>query len=263
MLARSYGRTAHQIRPVQVSYRSFGYAAGSVLFELGNTKILCSVSIQSGVPQFLKGKRVGWLSAEYALLPTSTQVRSLRDNAQNKKNERAIEISRLIGRALRAIVDLTALGERTIVVDCDVLQADGSTRTAAITGSYLALRAAVNHWLATGELSHDIITDSIAAVSVGWYRGQALIDVDYAEDSQVDADYNFVLTGSEKIVEIQGTAEKNALAWPDFMAMVEAAQIGIRTINSELVRMQTSKQEPQDTKVKLFSLQARLNAQRA
>ena len=213
---RAHGRKFDQLRNVKISYDVFGYAPGSVLFELGNTKILCSVTMQIGVPPFLKGTKTGWLTAEYAMLPTSCKVRSARESTQGKRNDRSIEISRLIGRSLRAVVDLSKIGERTIHIDCDVLQADGSTRTASITGAYLALKMAVEKWVSNGDIVESIITDAVVAVSAGYASNVPLLDLDYAEDSIIDADYNFVLTQSEKIIEIQGAAEKNALSWQQF-----------------------------------------------
>ncbi len=215
-IQRAYGRKFDQLRDVKISYNVFGYAPGSVLFELGNTKVLCSVSMQVGVPPFLKGSKTGWLTAEYAMLPTSCKVRSSRESTQAKRNDRSVEISRLIGRSLRAVADLSKIGERTIHVDCDVLQADGSTRTASITGAYLALEKAISRWIETGELLESILTDSVAAVSAGISNGNALLDLDYAEDSIIDADYNFVLTQSGKVIEIQGAAEKQASTWQEF-----------------------------------------------
>lgn len=216
LMQRAHGRRFDQLREIKVSYNIFGYAPASVLFELGNTKILCSVTMQIGVPPFLKGTKTGWLTAEYAMLPTSCKIRAARESTQGKRNERSIEISRFIGRSLRAIVDLSKIGERTIHVDCDVLQADGSTRTAAITGSYLALKKAVEQWVANGDLIESIITDGLVAVSAGFTANGPLLDLDYAEDSVIDADYNFVLTESKKIIEMQGTAEKSALTWEQF-----------------------------------------------
>lgn len=222
-VSRARGRQFDQLRDIQISYNVFGYAPGSVLFELGNTKILCSVSIQVGVPPFLKGTKTGWLTAEYAMLPTSGHSRSNRESSQAKRNERSVEISRLIGRSLRAIVNLSTLGERTIYVDCDVLQADGSTRTASITGAYLALKMAEQYWLESREISQSFLTDAVAAVSAGFAAGKPLLDLDYAEDSAIDADYNFVLTQSQKIIEIQGAAEKSAITWQQFDVLRELA----------------------------------------
>jgi len=255
---RLSGRKCDQLRDVTVSYNAFGYAPGSVIFELGGTKILCAVTLQTGVPPFLKGKKRGWLTAEYAMLPTSTHSRSIRDGSSTKKNDRAIEISRLIGRSLRTIVNLDLIGERTIFIDCDVLQADGSTRTACITGAYLALKAAVQHWLLTGEITQNIITGAIAAVSVGILDGQPLLDLDYHEDSMIDSDYNFVLTDAGTIVEIQGTAEKTALAWQDFDAMAAYARSGIIQLLEHGKTATKHNETPKGTP--LFSLQNRLSA---
>jgi ribonuclease PH len=212
-IQRAHGRKFNQLRNITISYDVFGYAPGSVLFELGNTKVLCSVTMQVGVPPFLKGTKTGWLTAEYAMLPTSCKARSPRESTQGKRNERSVEISRLIGRSLRAVIDLSKFGERTIHVDCDVLQADGSTRTASITGAYLALKKAVEKWVENGDLAESILTDGVVAVSAGFTAHGPLLDLDYAEDSIIDADYNFVFTQSEKIIELQGCAEKNALTW--------------------------------------------------
>lgn len=261
---RTLNRRHDQLRTIKISYNVFGYAPGSVLFELGNTKVLCSVSIQPGVPLFLKGSKTGWLTAEYAMLPTSGHTRSFRESTQVKRNDRSVEISRLIGRSLRSIVNLTKLHERTIFVDCDVLQADGSTRTASITGAYIALKMAVDQWLKTGELSDTILTDALTAVSVGFKQGKALLDLDYAEDNTIDADYNFVLTQSQKIIEIQGCAEKNMLSWDDFDKLKVLAIKGnnelFDTVNQSLQMMVTQGKEKKssDTPLPLFSLKNRL-----
>lgn len=225
---RSNGRAFDQLRKVKISFNKYGYAPGSVLIELGNTKVLCAVTISTGVPPFLKGKKTGWLTAEYAMLPTATHNRSIRDESTGKRNGRSVEISRLISRALRAIVDLSLIGERTITVDCDVLQADGGTRTAAITGAYLALYAAVKKWLVEGELTQTILTDEVAAVSVGIIDGKAHLDIDYSEDSTACADYNFVLTKSGNIIEIQGTSERVAISWDSFDAIKQLAHKGTK-----------------------------------
>jgi ribonuclease PH len=226
-IKRISGRAAHQLRPLKISYDTFGYADASVFLELGNTKVLCSITLQQGVPPFLKGKKVGWLTAEYAMLPSATTVRTQRESTSHQKNGRSVEISRLIGRCLRSTVNLEALGERTIVVDCDVLQADGSTRTVCITGASLALKRAVEYWLSARIISHNIFVESIAAVSVGLTQNQALLDLDFAEDSVIDADFNFVITRSGTIIEMQGTAEKKPVSWQDFAAIGTLAQHGI------------------------------------
>jgi len=216
---RSGARLSDQLRQLRVTYNVYQYAAGSVLFEIGNTKALCAVTLQPGVPHFLRGKKAGWLTAEYALLPTSTPSRTVREVTAHKRNGRTIEISRLIGRSLRAIVDLSLLSEQTIFIDCDVLQADGGTRTACITGAFLALRAAQEVWLERGIIPAALIKDELAAVSVGSVRGRALLDLDFLEDSSIDADFNFVLTRSGGVIEIQGSAEKAPLSWDDYEHM--------------------------------------------
>lgn len=231
-MKRSDGRSLNQIRPIKITYNAFGYAPGSVLFELGNTKVLCAVTLQHGVPLFLKGKKTGWLTANYSMLPTSTKMRTERVSP-TKQNNRAIEISRLIGRSLRCVVNLDRIGERTIVIDCDVLQADGSTRTAAISGTYLALRQAITLWLAEGTLHGsvgDYLTDSVAAVSVGVYRGTVFLDIDCIEDNNVDADYNIVLTRSGNIIEIQGSAEQSPISWQDFDMVRTMAVQGVKQL---------------------------------
>lgn len=262
-MRRAFDRLHDQLRDVKISYNVFGYAPGSVLFELGNTKILCSVTLQPGVPPFLKGSKTGWLTAEYAMLPTSGRIRSARESTQAKRNDRAVEISRLIGRSLRCVVNLAAYGERTIFVDCDVLQADGSTRTASITGAYIALRMAVQQWLATGELAQDILTDAVVAVSAGMHNGTALLDLDFQEDTMLDADYNFVFTKTQKIIEIQGAAEKKAISWQDFDQLKDLAIKGNNTlfaiIEESLLDMLPGIPPYKNiTKAPLFSLQNRL-----
>lgn len=228
LFQRVSGRSNNQLRPISVSYNVFGYAAGSVLFELGNTKILCSVTLQAGVPPFLKGSKQGWLTAEYAMLPTSSQQRVAREGSSGKRNDRAIEISRLIGRCLRSVVDLSVLGERTIMVDCDVLEADGSTRTASITGACLALRLAQDHWIKTHQITTPLLKDELVAVSAGILNQTVLLDLDYAEDSIIDADYNFILTRDHKLIEIQGAAEKNAISWNEFDQMKKLVSSGVK-----------------------------------
>lgn len=231
---RALGRSSNQLRPVTISYNVFGYAAGSVLFELGNTKVLCSVTLQPGVPPFLKGTKQGWLTAEYAMLPTSSQQRIAREGSSGKRNDRAIEISRLIGRSLRSVLDLSLLGERTIMVDCDVLEADGSTRTAAITGSFAALKSAQEHWIKSGIIAAPLLIDELVAVSAGVIGKSVLLDLDYSEDSIIDADYNFVLTRSAKLIEIQGAAEKNAITWDEFEQMKQVVLLGVNKMFEQL-----------------------------
>lgn len=253
VINRSNKRKFDQIRNIKISFNSFGYAAGSVLFELGDTKVLCAVSMQQGVPHFLRGTGTGWLTAEYAMLPTAAANRIQRDSSSVKKNGRSVEISRLIGRSLRSITQLDSFGERTIVVDCDVLQADGGTRTACLTGAYLALHKAVDHWIASRELSKNILTDALAAISVGLFDGQPLLDLDFSEDSNVDADFNFVLTKSGKIIEMQGGAEKCAVSWEDFETMRMLARSGVDQLFA------ISDTTHNKTHVPLFSLKNRHN----
>jgi ribonuclease PH len=212
-IIRAHNRAFNKLRPLKVTYDVYAYAAGSVLFEIGNTKVLCAITLQHGVPHFLRGKKSGWLTAEYSLLPASTPVRTVREVSTNKRSGRTIEISRLIGRALRSIIQLDQLGERTIFIDCDVLQADGGTRMACITGAYLALRAAQARWLAEGKIYSALLMDELTAVSVGLCGDVILLDMDFAEDSVTDADFNYVLTRSGRVVEIQGTAERVPLRW--------------------------------------------------
>lgn len=214
--SRSGNRAPDELRSMKVTYDIFEYAAGSVLFELGRTKVLCAVTLQNGVPHFLRGKRRGWLTAEYSLLPVSTPIRTVREVTSNKRNGRTIEISRLVGRALRAVSNLQVFGEQTVFVDCDVLQADGSTRTACITGAFLALRAAEAYWKARGMIPYSFIKDDLIAISVGVNGQGAFLDMDFAEDSCIDADFNFVLTRSGSLVEVQGTSEKDPIRWDDF-----------------------------------------------
>jgi len=215
-IVRNDGRTPDQLRPVSFSRGIYEYAAGSFLFEMGKTKVLCAVSMQPGVPQFLRGKGAGWLTAEYALLPNSTMMRTQRDNTLNRKDGRAVEIARFIGRCFRSVVDLSEIGERTITIDCDVLQADAGTRTAAITGSFLALSMAQEKWLQSRLISKPIIREHIAAVSVGVVHDNVLLDLNYEEDSAATADFNFVITQTNKIVEMQGGAESAPLSWNTF-----------------------------------------------
>ncbi len=216
---RAGNRLAHELRPLQITYDIFSYAAGSTLFEMGNTKVLCSVTLQNGVPHFLRGKKTGWLTAEYSLLPASTPIRTVREVTANKRSGRTIEISRLIGRAIRAVTNLALIGEQTIFIDCDVLQADGGTRTACITGAYLALKAAQARWRAEGIISAPFLIDELAAISVGLSGHGPLLDMDFAEDNTIDADFNFVLTRTGSVVEIQGSAEKSPITWEDYEEM--------------------------------------------
>lgn len=223
-MKRVDGRAQHEVRKISIEADQFGYSDGSVLISLGNTKVVASVTLQSGVPLFLKGKGTGWLTAEYAMLPTATIQRTMRESLAIQRNGRSIEISRLIGRVLRTIVSCDLLGEKTIYIDCDVLQADGSTRVAAIIAASLALKRAENRWLNQRKIKVPIVQDLLVAVSAGIISdGQLCIDLNQVEDNQAVADFNFVLTSQLEIVEIQGTAEKKPLPAETFDRMKEEA----------------------------------------
>jgi ribonuclease PH len=204
---RSDSRKNHQMRDVKVQRNFMENAEGSVLISMGKTRVICSASIEERVPPFLKDQKKGWVTAEYSMLPRSTQTRSVRESSTGRVSGRTHEIQRLIGRALRSVVDLTALGERTIWIDCDVLQADGGTRTAAITGAFICLADALKYALRNGMIDKTPIRDYLAAISVGVVHGKPMIDLCYSEDSAAEVDMNVVMTGSGKYVEIQGTAE--------------------------------------------------------
>lgn len=232
---RANQRPYDQIRPVCVTYDAFGYASGTVLFELGNTKVLCAISLNASVPAFLKGSRTGWLTAEYAMLPTSTLQRTQREAITQKRSGRGTEISRLIGRALRAVTNLEVLGEKTITIDCDVLQADGGTRTAAISGAYLALCEAEQRWLADKIINKPCVIGDVAAISVGMLEGVPMVDLDCVEDNNAQVDFNFMLTSVGDIIEIQGAVEHcAAISWTDFEAMRLLAVNGVRSLFDSL-----------------------------
>jgi ribonuclease PH len=227
-------RTPDQLRPVQITRHYTKHAEGAVLIECGDTRILCTASLDEKVPPFLRGKGQGWLTAEYGMLPRSTNERMQREAAKGKQSGRTMEIQRLIGRALRSVMDLTKLGERTIQIDCDVIQADGGTRTASITGAFVALHDAVEKLLRQQQIETTPILAHVAAVSVGIYEGVPVLDLDYLEDSRCDTDMNVVMTGDFGLVEMQGTAEGVPFSRQDLDAMVDLAQNGIR----ELIRIQ-------------------------
>ena len=227
---RPSGRAPDELRPVRFTRHFTRHAEGSVLVEFGHTQVLCTATVESGVPGFQRGSGKGWVTAEYGMLPRATHTRSSREAARGKQGGRTLEIQRLIGRSLRAIVDLKALGERTITLDCDVLQADGGTRTAAITGSYVALSDAVTRLLARRELTRSPLHGQVAAVSVGLYEGTAVLDLDYAEDSQAETDMNVVMTDGGGFVELQGTAEGHAFRRHELDRLLELGEQGIRTL---------------------------------
>jgi ribonuclease PH len=227
-------RQPDQLRPVRITRNYTKHAEGAVLIECGDTKVICTASVEEKVPGFLKGKNQGWLTAEYGMLPRSTGTRTDREAARGKQSGRTQEIQRLIGRSLRAVMDLTKLGERTIHIDCDVIQADGGTRTASITGAFVAAQDAVNYLLAKGLITESPIRDSVAAISVGVYEGTPVLDLDYAEDSNCDTDMNVVMTGSGGFVEVQGTAEGTPFSRAEMDALLGLAGKGIR----ELIALQ-------------------------
>jgi ribonuclease PH len=231
---RSNGRRADELRAVRIQRGYTKHAEGSVLVEFGDTKVLCTASVEERVPPFLKDSGRGWVTAEYGMLPRATNTRSDREAARGKQSGRTQEIQRLIGRSLRAVVDLASLGQRTVHIDCDVLQADGGTRTAAITGAFVALHDAVGWLLKKKLLSSSPIRDHVAAVSVGMSGGAPLLDLDYAEDSGCDCDMNVVMTGAGRFVEVQGTAEGEAFSRNELDALLGLAQSGI----SQLIQHQ-------------------------
>lgn len=224
---RPSGRTPAQIRPVTITRQYTAHAEGSVLIEFGDTKVICTASVEEGVPRFLKGEGKGWITAEYGMLPRSTHTRMRREAASGKQSGRTLEISRLIARALRAAVDLTALGENTITVDCDVIQADGGTRTASISGAFVAARDAINQLIADGTITENPITQNVASVSVGIYNGEPVLDLDYAEDSSAETDMNVVMDASGRFIEVQGTAEGAPFSEEEMQAMLKLSKAGI------------------------------------
>ncbi len=226
-IARPSGRTPDQLRPVRIERAYTRHAEGSVLVSFGHTRVLCTASIENKVPGFMRGKGEGWVTAEYGMLPRATHTRSDREAARGKQGGRTLEIQRLIGRSLRACVDRGALGERTITLDCDVLQADGGTRTAAITGAYVALVDAVRWLQKRRDISKDPIHGAVAAVSVGVYRGVPVLDLDYAEDSDCDTDMNVVMNDGGGFIELQGTAEGHAFRRDELDALLGLAESGI------------------------------------
>ncbi len=227
---RTDGRRNDELRPIEFRDAFTRHAEGSVLTSFGDTRVLCTASVETKLPQFLKGKNQGWVTAEYGMLPRATHTRTLREAARGKQSGRTLEIQRLIGRSLRAVVDLSALGERTITIDCDVLQADGGTRTAAISGGYVALVLATRRLLAGSEIDKDPIHGQIAAVSVGIVGGAALLDLDYSEDSDAETDMNVVMNEAGAFVEIQGTAEGHAFLRRELDDLLELATAGISQI---------------------------------
>lgn len=224
---RPSGRTPDQLRPILLQRQFTRHAEGSVLVGFGDTRVICTASVQESVPGFLRGKGRGWVTAEYGMLPRATNTRSDREAARGKQTGRTQEIQRLIGRALRAVVNTEALGERTVILDCDVIQADGGTRTAAITGAYVALHDAMRHLERRRMLTRFPLHGQVAAVSVGIYRGEPVLDLDYAEDAEAETDMNVVMNEAGGYIELQGTAEGHAFRPDELSAMLELARGGI------------------------------------
>jgi len=228
-------RANNQLRKVEIIRNYTKHAEGSVLVKFGDTHVLCTASVEEKVPGFLKGQGQGWVTAEYGMLPRSTGSRMQREAARGKQSGRTQEIQRLIGRSLRAVIDLEKLGERTIHFDCDVIQADGGTRTASITGAYVAMADAILYLVESGLITENPLKDAVAAISVGVYKGEPVLDLDYLEDSDCDTDMNIVMTGSGGFVEIQGTAEGDAFSRDTMNAMTDLAEHGIK----QLLTLQT------------------------
>ena len=230
---RPSARAAAELRPVRITRQFTKHAEGAVLVEFGDTRVICTASVEERVPPFLKGKGRGWVTAEYGMLPRATHTRMQREASRGRQDGRTMEIQRLIGRALRAVMDLEALGERTVTVDCDVIQADGGTRTAAITGGFVALADAVRHLIGRKQLKKNPLHGQVASVSVGIYRGEPVLDLDYAEDSEAETDMNVVMNDAGAFIEVQGTAEGHAFRMEELQAMLELARAGIGQLLSE------------------------------
>ena len=227
---RPSGRSAEQVRPIKITRHYTKHAEGSVLVEFGETKVLWNATIEESVPRFLKGQNQGWVTAEYGMLPRATNSRTQREAAKGKQTGRTMEIQRLIARSLRAMIDLKLLGEYTITLDCDVIQADGGTRTASITGASVALVDAINMMLASGKIKQNPIKSLVAAVSVGIVNGEAVCDLEYIEDSNAETDMNVVMTDDGRIIEVQGTAEGEPFSHEELLTLLELAKNGITTI---------------------------------
>jgi ribonuclease PH len=224
---RPSGRRHDELRSVRISRNFTKHAEGSVLVEFGDTRVLCTATVEDKTPPWLRGTSRGWVTAEYGMLPRATNTRTDREAARGRQQGRTVEIQRLIGRSLRAAVDLEALGERRIVLDCDVLQADGGTRTASITGAYVAMADAIDKMLRTGAIQRNPLHGQVASVSVGIYRGKPILDLDYAEDSEAETDMNVVMNDAGAFIEVQGTAEGHAFRREELLSMTELAAKGI------------------------------------
>ncbi|GAB2998828.1 ribonuclease PH [Psychrosphaera aestuarii] len=230
---RPSGRTTAQIRPVTITRNFTAYAEGSVLIEIGDTKVLCNATVETGVPRFMKGQGKGWVTAEYGMLPRSTHTRNQREAAKGKQSGRTLEISRLIARSLRAAIDLSALGENTITVDCDVIQADGGTRTASITGACVALVDAINYMRKENIIKTNPLKHMIAAISVGVYKGTPIADLEYLEDSEAETDMNVIMTEDGRLIEVQGTAEEEPFTFDEMNEMMSLAKNAIGELVDE------------------------------
>jgi ribonuclease PH len=241
--ARTDGRSPGDLRPVKITPGFLAYAEGSVLIEMGNTRVICAASLEERVPPFLRNTGQGWLTAEYAMLPRSTQTRTAREIGRGGPSGRTHEIQRLIGRSLRAVADMKALGERTLTIDCDVLQADGGTRTAAITGAYVAFALAANRLLTLGKITKPIVRNQVAAVSVGIVDNTPLLDLKYDEDSRAEVDMNVVCTGDGRFIEVQGTAEREPFSRSQMDELLALAAQGIDTLvalQKEALKVETA-----------------------
>ncbi len=230
---RSNNRKYNEIRPMRITRNYIKYAEGSTLMEMGSTKIICTASVEDKVPLFLRGKKSGWISAEYSMIPRANQIRNIRDSVKGKISGRSSEIQRLIGRSLRSVVDMMELGERTIWIDCDVVQADGGTRVSAIIGSFIALFDALNYLMAEGQLDVMPIKDYIGAISAGIVDGEMLLDLNFEEDSHAQVDLNMVMTAKGEIIEIQGTAEGKPFSKRNLQELIKLAETGIKQIIEE------------------------------
>ena len=230
-MPRLDGRQPDELRPIRITTGALDFAEGSALIEQGQTRVLCAATVEERLPGWRQGSKRGWVTAEYAMLPRSTLSRTPRERSQGRSNGRSLEIERLVGRSLRAVVDFEALGERTIVVDCDVIQADGGTRTAAITGGYVALRLALERLSRQGAFARFPIREPVAAISVGIVHDELLLDLCYEEDSDADADFNIVMTGSGELVEVQGTAEGRTYSRERFNRVLDLAESGIKMLS--------------------------------
>lgn len=229
---RPSNRATDEMRQVTITRNFTMHAEGSVLIEFGNTRVICTASVNERVPHFLRGQGRGWVTAEYGMLPRSTTERMGREAARGKQGGRTLEIQRLIGRSLRAVIDMEKLGERTITIDCDVIQADGGTRTASITGGYVALVDAINKLLADGKLSDNPLTGSVASVSVGIYQGEPVLDLDYPEDSNAETDMNVVMNNNGHFIEVQGTAEGHPFSQAELDSLLKLAARGIEDLTA-------------------------------